>query len=177
MASASNLFDSLSRIFNRSGSEDSQQTVGKGKQRAPPSPTYYSGGLSRTPSSLALSPERTRPSHVSWLAPTTGSPSPNPSMTLLKLPNHSASSNDEATPEATRQLTPTSILRKSAGSESLQLQSMYLTDAPSSAQSLAPGKETSAPDERPSFPTMRQRSVDSIPLTPDSTACKPYSIY
>lgn len=176
MASTSNLFDSLTRIFSRSGSEDSQQTIGKGKQRAPPSPSYYSGGLSRTPSSLALSQERTRPSHVSWLAPTPGSPSPNPSVSLLKSPNHSASSNDEATPEGPRQLTPASGLRKSAGSESLHLHSMFLMDTPGSTPSLAPGKQ-SASDERPIFPTMRHPSMDSIPLTPDSVTCKPSSSF
>lgn len=170
MASNSNLFDSISRIFQRNGSQDSQVTVSKGKQRAPPSPTYYTGGLSRNASSLALNSERPRPSQVSWLTPTTGTPSPNRSVSPRS--DHSASSHDDAeaaTDDPTQQ-TPLAASRRIGGSESTHLRVVYLAESPGSAASLTPGKQSFPLDERPQFPTMRQRSMDSIPLTPDSTA-------
>lgn len=168
MASDAGLFNSVTRMFSRNVSEDSDQTIGKGKQRASPTtPTHYNSGLSRG----SRTPERTGPSHISWLAPSTGTPSPNGSSSPLRFATLTSSSDEETPSARLAQLRSTPGVRKSGGSDSLQLQSFTLSDS-SSAHSVqvTAGKPTLSPvEERPQFPALKRPSLDSVPQTPDST--------
>ena len=172
-ASASSaLFDSLSRIFIRTGSGNSYETIGKGKQttNAPPStPTYYSGGISRMPSSLT--PDRTRPPRVSWLPPSSGSPSPNRSTSPPKASNRSSPYLDDNVATVRLVNGQGTAVRRSVVS-SLRHSGVYFSDS-SSARS----RPLSPVDEQPRFP--KRSSLDSVPATPDSTgegACQSLSL-
>ena len=160
MTSNSNLFGSITRIFNRSGSDDSQQTIVKGKQRVPPSPIYYPAGLHRASSSLT--PERTRPSQVSWITPTPPSPSPNGSASPLRF---AAQSSDEEDSSAVRRAN--TGFRISTGSDLSRTQSPRISDSSSNG---TPAQRKSSPiDERAQFPILRRPSLDTVPQTPNST--------
>lgn len=172
MASNSNLFDSITRIFNRSGSDDSQQTIVKDRQRPPPPPVYYPAGLRRAPSSLT--PERTRPSQVSWITPTTASPSPNGSVSPLRFAGQSS---DEEESSAIKRAN--TGFRISTESEFLRAQSHRLSGA-SSVGSASHRKSSPVGDERKPFPILRRPSLDTVPHTPDSArfpdgACECFS--
>lgn len=165
MTSNSNLFGSLTRIFNKSESDDSQQTIGRNPQRSPPSPVYYPAGLNRATPSLTggVTPERTRPSQVSWITPTTASPSPNGSVSPLRFAGQSS---DEEDSSAVRRAN--TGFRISTDSEFLRMQSARLSGT-SSAGSAAQRKSSPITDDRPQFPILRGPSLDTVPSTPTST--------
>lgn len=158
MTSNSNLFGSITRIFNKSGSDDSQQTIVK--ERPPPSPVYYPAGLHRAPSSLT--PERTRPSQVSWITPTPPSPSPNGSPSPLRFAGQSS---DEEDSSAVRRAN--TGFRISTGSDLSRVQSLRISDASSNGG--AAQRKSSPIDERAQFPILKRPSLDAISQTPDST--------